>query len=641
MEQIQKFCIVLLFLLGAPVFLTAQHKPVTFQKREMAPVQKAATVTVSEIKEDWSPFLEHMEMPAPGFESYKEYLVYLKRQLPQRQQRQFKNRQKQRADSVKPPKQLQEFEGNAFGSGIPNDNDLAISNDGYLVSVINSSIYIFDVNQDTLLQDISLAAFADTLAIPQNKFDPKVKYDPQEDRFILSFLNGNTDSTSYIITAFSSSSDPTGSWNIYALSGNPFGANRWSDYPMIAINEDELFITINLVETGEPWQEGFYQSLLWQIDKKDGYNGDSLTNTIYNNIRFNGRPIWNMRPVQGGDGLSEKDGLYLLSNRNFAITNDTVFLLELTGALNDPSATVNVSMLKTNPSYGLAPDGKQRSGGDLQTNDSRILGAFVQNNMIQYVQVTRNPVNGRAAVFHGVISDLQSQPKFQAGHIIGSDTLDFGYPNIAYTGRFPSDREAIINFLHTDSMTDAGSSVVFYDGRGNYSKRTTVKQGSSFINALGGNSNERWGDYTGIQPKYDEPGKAWMAGSFGQQIDQGLFDPRVSGTWIAELASPDTSTSPPVGIASHQRTAVNEIVAYPNPASNRVTVAFEAEQTQFVTVQLLNSRGKHIKTLLENKLEKGKNRFGFSTQPLPSGVYILAIQSRTGRVFSKKITISH
>ncbi len=635
--------IAILFIFGilSPLIVFAQDKGgVDYVKKPQSSIAKSATVHLRNIEHDWAPKLMHREMPPPGHEDYEQYLRYLKENLPSddtyRNKAGFSS-ESSSSKKVQTPDTLRGFKGNEYDQGIPNDNDLAISNDSQLVSVINSTIYVFDVQQDTLLKSLSLAAFADTLNINQKKYDPKVKYDPREDRFVLAFLNGNTDSTSHIIVGFSQSGNPAGQWHLYALSGNPFQSNHWSDYPMIALNEDELFITVNLIETNKSWQKGFYQSLIWQIDKMDGYQGDSLSSTIYSNITIDGGAIRNLRPVQGGDDLSGKDGLFLLSNRNFATSNDSVFLLNLTGSLDDPSATVQVDVLKVNPPYGLAPDGKQGSGGDLQTNDSRILGAFFEDNTIQYVQTTRSPQNGRAAVYHGIINDATGNPEFSFGHIITDDSLDFGYPNISYTGSYSGDDEAIINFLHTDSTTKPGSSAVFYNGRGDYSKRVTLKKGESFTDLLN-SEKERWGDYTGSQPVYNQEGRVWIAGSFGQVATDLIWTPEASGTWLAKLASPDTTTEPPAKVSQAQRDK-RQPLTYPNPAKSHVTVEFTTDKTQQLQMHLMTMEGKKVKTLLRTKVKAGDNSFRFSTEPLASGIYLLAIEGKQERITTKKISV--
>ncbi len=636
----------ILLYFALPGLVLAQQDRFDYRKSTHSAIEKAATVDVGSIQEDWQPVLEHMEMPVPGHEDYEQHLMYLKQQLqdPDKYKDEKERTSDNKKDTASTPIQVRGFEGNKYNFGIPNDNDLAISNDSLLVSVINSSMYIFDIDKDTLVKDISLAAFTDTLNLGQNKYDPKVKYDPQEDRFVFVCLNGSTDSTSNIIVAFSTTNDPTGAWNLYALDGNPFQSGHWSDYPMIALSEDELFVTVNLIETGKSWQKGFYQSLVWQIDKQEGYNGQSLSSVTYDNITFGGDTIRNLRPVKGGSSLYSNDGIYLLSNRNFAMTNDTIFLLEVTGGIADPSAQVTVDMLQVTPSYGLAPDGKQAYGGDLQTNDSRILGAFFENDTIQYVQTTRSQQTGRASVYHGIIGDVTNDPTFMAGHIITEDTLDFGYPNISYSGLKPGDGEAIINFLHTDSTTKPGSSAVFYNGKGEYSKRITVKKGESFTDLLGNisSSKERWGDYTGSQLLYNSRGTIWIAGSYGKVATNQPLDPRASATWLAELVNPDTSE--PVTSAQHPAGAsLSEkdirMMTYPNPASKTVTLKFTSAKTQTLKIRIFNTNGRLVKSLLTSKVKKGDNHFSFTTEPLASGTYLLVVEGKEGRIETKKFSV--
>jgi len=636
----------LLLCFSLPGFLSAQQDRLDYRKSSHSPIDKAATVDVGSIKEDWAPVLEHMEMPVPGNEDYEQHLMSLKQQLPETTDHAgpADRTRGNTNDTTSTPIQGQGFEGNKYNNGIPNDNDLAISNDSILVSVINSSMYIFDVKKDTLVKDLSLAAFTDTLNLSQNKYDPKVRYDPQEDRFVFVCLNGSTDSTSNIIVGFSNSNDPTGTWNLYALDGNPFQSGHWSDYPMVALNEDELFVTVNLIETGKSWQKGFYQSLVWQIDKEEGYNGQSLTSVTYDNITFGGEPIRNLRPVEGGSSLYGKDGIYFLSNRNFAMTNDTIFLLGVTGSVADSSAEVTVDMLQVTPSYGLAPDGEQAYGGDLQTNDSRILGAFFENDTIQYVQTSRSQQNGRSAVYHGMIGNVTGNPTFLNGNIITEDTLDFGYPNISYTALKPGDAEAIINFLHTDSTTKPGSSAVFYNGEGEYSKRITVKEGESFTDLLGNisSSKERWGDYTGSQPVYNNRGTVWIAGSYGKVATDLPSDPNASGTWLAELSHPDTSQPDPTTeqpSVSSLSQKDNRILTYPNPATETVKMEFTSSKTQMVKIRIFDMKGSLVKKLLNTKVKEGGNHLSFSTEPLSDGTYFLVVKGKKGRIQTKKFTV--
>ena len=73
-----------------------------------------------------------------------------------------------------------------------------------------------------------------------HRYDPKIIYDPNEDRFILVMLN-STDDLNWIVIGFSTSNDPGGSWNMYKLYGNYGNDSTWFDYPSVAITNNEFF----------------------------------------------------------------------------------------------------------------------------------------------------------------------------------------------------------------------------------------------------------------------------------------------------------------------------------------------------------------------------------------------------------------
>lgn len=574
---------------------------------------KMGSVHMAQISVDYFPVFFPLEMPAPGSGSYRAFLQNLKSELYTDYQPTGEVRS---ADGEVPaPELLTGFEGNPYGFSVPNDNDVAISNDGKIVSVINSTIYIYDEAGINLFA-VSLSAFSDTLGIPDGDFDPRVRYDPVHDRFVLVFLNGFTPETSYIIVAFSQTNDPTGIWNLYALPGNPKDNNRWTDYPMIALTQEELFITGNLIIPDEPWQTGFSETLIWQMSLDKGYAGDSLDAIYWDNIYFGGAPIRNMNPVQGGSTLYGPD-LFLLSNRNFAESNDTIFIIHVTGQLDDMATTVERDFAISNTAYGVPPVARQPSNHTFDTNDGRILGSFLENGQIQFVANSLDPATGFCGVYHGFIDDLDGDYSV-IGSIIGDDTLDIGYPNIAYTGRTPDDHQSLITFDHSAPEVNPGMSAVFYN-YGNYSERLNIKTGDSYVNILSG-VYERWGDYTGSQLKYNEPGVVWVSGNFGQAVDFGPFTNHENATWIASLRSNDSL--PPLSVQDAEPASLQ---LFPNPAFESFTVDLDVPEGGEISFLLYNTQGQLVEHLLNSKAMAGMNRFQFRTNNLPKGTYVLEV----------------
>ncbi len=534
------------------------------------------------------------------------------------------------------PVVLRNFQGNAFNFGVPNDNTVAISNDGMLISAINSNLYIYDVDQDSLLKTMSLNAFADTLdTISSHQYDPRVLYDPEADRFVFVHLAGaSSDTLTNIIVGFSTSSDPTAMWNMYKIPGDPLPTDtNWTDFPAIAVTDDELFITANLLSYGGTWQESFEQSVIWQIDKYSGYQGFDLDAVMWHDIHYDGKPIRNLTPVPGGNQTFGPN-MYFLSNRNFALQNDTFFLVELTGTHHDPNTQLTVRELTADFTYGAPPHAVQPFNRELQTNDARVLGAFYQDGMIQFTGNTVDTLDGFATIYHGKIFDLNAQPYIQ-GNIL-RDTLDYGYPEISYTGTDPGSHHAIITFNHSGVNTYPGSSAMFYQGNNNYSPRITLKEGSTVVNIMSG--SDRWGDFTGSQPRYNHPGRVWVTTSFGHRVSSGVHSYFVQGTWVSELSSQlDDSTT-----AIRSPEYISGLKAYPNPAAQNdwVFIEFVLDEKQWTTMEVYDMQGRKIKSLRKQYMGPGKHQVSFRTEPLAKGMYLFVIKAGHKQIVSEKIVVN-
>jgi len=608
----------------------AQQK-CTYQKSHFT-VSKSRTVNVSGIKTDWNVQLLNLDKPVEGNKAYAEYINKIKAEAEKKYPRKdlslfpYNEKVKSTPDT---PVVVKAFEGNIFGNNIPNDNTLAISNNGMLISNINCNIYIYNTqHNDTLLKTVSLSAFSDTLQLYPEQYDPKLLYDPSVDKFVMAYLAGYVDSTSDIVVAFSQTNNPLGLWNLYYLSGNPLADSSWSDFPSIALTQNELFLTVNLLKDTGTWQTAFKQTVIWQIDKNKGYNGDTLKTKLWSQIKYDGTSIRNLDPVQGGSALVGPD-IYLLSDRNFAIQNDTFFLLHISDVLTDTNAVLTVTPVLSDKNYGMPPSAKQPQNQTFATNDARVLGSFIENDKIQFVGNTMDTLSGLATIYHGIINNLSTTPSLHLK--LMSDTLEFGYPNISYTGNGPSDNSAIIGADYSAFNVYAGLCAFNYNGiTGLYSSRGILKTGTSYINFFTNTDPERWGDYSGNQRVYNDPGKVWVSGTWGKKAS--IYS-RVNATWIAELHIP----APDAGVSNFNFNEQASMNAYPNPVSDLEFVEVTIPYNATIDVSLFDNNGKLVRTLLHGPAEIGKNILSFSTKPLSKGIYLLTVKDSRNIFLTKKI----
>src|ERR1043166_7761737 len=366
-------------LLGMCHFTWSQSNDVP-QKKAFV-FERSAVVNMKQMTQDFEPSLMVREMPKQSGERIKTSV-----------NRSSAGSSLQKTSSTLAPLQKgMDFMANGFDVSTPNDNDMAVSDSGFLVSVVNTRIFFRDVNTDSVYYTRTLAGFASPLNITAFKFDPKVMYDPSADRFVLVMLAGSTHTASKVIIGFSQSSDPTDQWNLYSLPGNPLNNNLWTDYPMIAMTKNELFLTVNLLYNDSTWQKGFVETLIWQIDKRRGYAGTSMSSNLHSNIKLNGRAIRNLCPVKGGSRLYGPQ-MHFISNRNLDLSNDTVFLVTVPDTIGSPSSSVTVKVLRSPQAYYFPADGHQSlATQSLATNDCRNLGAFIENDKIQYVHNSNHP----------------------------------------------------------------------------------------------------------------------------------------------------------------------------------------------------------------------------------------------------------
>ena len=489
--SILKYFVSFLFLFALTKSLISQEK----YKFTESSAQLKAVLLPRQITHDWLFGIQNLEDPLQGNNTYKSSLEEIKRKVEAKyNSKSFVPTYENKLNyySVDTPKVNYGLEGNPYSSSVPNDNTMSISNDGIVVSAINTNIIFYDTKQDSLLKIISLRSFSDTLAnISSHQYDPKAIYDYENDSFILVYLAG-ANLPSNIIVAFSSTSNPMDEWYLYSLPGNPLNDTSWSDYPAISMTNDELFITMNLlIVGGTSWQTSFKQSVIWQIDKGSGYSGQNLDLGMYSDIGTDGRPVRNIHPIRGGDRFYGPE-MYFISERNFDLENDTFFVIKTFDKLGGTNQKLEINPLLADQKYGMPPNAHQTINRLLSTNDSRVLGGFYQNGFIQFVGNSVDTLTGHASFYHGIFNPEDLNTKIHL-NILTDSLLEFGYPNISYCGANKESQHSIITYNFSSNKTYPGMGAMFFEGSDMYSKPITLVKGGCPIWILMG--HQRWGDY--------------------------------------------------------------------------------------------------------------------------------------------------
>lgn len=579
---------------------------------------------------DFFPSLLHLDqhpVPAAEYGNKKEELNRL-RNLREEELRNHPPVQERKSRATAPnPFVLKGVQGNSTNS-VPNDNDIAVSNAGKVVSVVNSNMQVYD-DTGAIVSSVSLTNLVAPVGVYTWISDPRVIYDPNADRFILVCFSGNVSWESTILVGFTQTNDPSAAWNFYTLNGNSFNDSTWSDYPIISISDKDLFITFNQVKDNVSWTVGFSQSVIWQIDKQTGYTANPLQYTLWSNLQYGGTNLRNICPAKY-QSTNMGNNMYFLTLRNVAASNDSIFVTEITNSQVSGLATLQQKLLISPVAYGFPPNARQKHpiSGSIQylmTNDARVLAAVYENDYIHFGSNTVNPTYLNAAVYLGTIQNISSATPVVQADIKSTATMEYGYPSMTYVGGGGNDHRVLYTFSHCITDSFPGTSVLYRDAGGNWSDIVSVKDGTTFINVLS-DSIERWGDYTNIQKMYNNPNKAYLAGSWGKANKMSC--------WVSIIGVPEWPT------AIEQNSTFEDSKVYPNPITDRrFTVQFNMPQSGKVVFELCDLQGRVLHRIMETRVKQGRNEYSIATGQLSTGSYLFRLRTEQGVLASHQLII--
>ena len=384
------------------------------------------------------------------------------------------------------------------GTAIPPDTHGAVDSN-YCVTAINTTIHI-QTRTGTNVSSVAIDHFwTSVLGHGAGSFDPRVHYDPIINRWVMVCDAYGQTAYSQIMIAVSATSNPTGSWHLYAVACDASGAT-WLDFPSVGFNSKWLGITGNYFSnTGSG---AFTSAVVYLFDISSLASGASATYTkIMESSSFS------LCPALTYD--TSETSLFMIENYNGG--SGKLRLWKATGPVASPTVT-SVGYPATSTHWGSAGAG----GADfapqvgtthkLQTNDDRT-NNFVQRNHNLWCAYTAffpasSPTRSSAMWW---AMDTTGTPS-QVGLIDDPTGSKFyAFPSIAVN----KNNDALVGFacfssaihpscgfalhLHTDPADSIRPVYVYRHGQ------------QTYYETFGG-SDCRWGDYsaTCVDPRNDD-----------------------------------------------------------------------------------------------------------------------------------------
>ncbi len=242
----------------------------------------------------------------------------------------------------------------------------------FVVNTANSVITVHDRSGNQILSTPLNQLFA-PLSPTGEPYDPRVRFDPYGQRFIVTCLQG---SPARLFVGVTRTPDPTGLWNEYSLALTDL-PNNWMDYDAMGFNRNWIAVSANL--PGDPWHYG-----LWAFDKADLYAGGTGQFQFF--MDLNGATL---QPAETYD--PDVNDLYFMQQDS----DESIALYALSGPVGSASfAKVGASILAPTAWVG-SPDAPQEGAlNNIPTGFDWMMDCVVRNGSVYGTQVVM-PLSGQ------------------------------------------------------------------------------------------------------------------------------------------------------------------------------------------------------------------------------------------------------
>ena len=142
--------------------------------------------------------------------------------------------------------------------------------------------------------------------------------------------------------------------------------------------------------------------------------------------------------------------------------------------------------------------------------------------------------------------------------------------------------------------------------------------------------------------------KDWKKVSYpvnmGEHIFKWIYDKDYSGNAGEDCAWIDNVLFPPVSKLLFIETLTNpekeDIICYPNPCTNRISITYKLPKYTPVTLSIYNSSCVKIATLIDNEDKNfGRHTLTFETSMLKSGIYFCVFNTKNQQIVKKLVVL--
>ena len=345
-----------------------------------------------------------------------------------------------------------------------------------------------------------------------NLFDPKIIYDPYQNRWVYVIDFGGRNSTnSALYIAVSTTADPMGSWVIYNIDTDAENDN-WADYPSIGFNKNWITVNMNMIQNAGSGATSVSRTFIF--NKAQLYTQSSLTYTVYDASTFPFR-YWTICPAKVYD--PNYNDMWCATNDD--VNDNDIRFFKITGGPSNPTMTeegyISIGSDWAGGSGDLGPQAGSATKIDLGFD--WVQSVVWRNGKLFFAQNLFTPdiTNPTDATLQIVSCNPANETINEAIRFSTDANNMYAYPNLVVN----NNEDWIISCAKfTSSTFPSASLLIRRNGSPNFVE-TVYKSGEDvYVSAPVRN---RWGDYSTAAIDPSDDNSVWVAGDYSM--------PRVSG----------------------------------------------------------------------------------------------------------------
>jgi hypothetical protein len=380
-------------------------------------------------------------------------------------------------------------------TSIPPDTMGAVG-PNHVMTTLNTQVRIQN-KTGTTISTVSLDSFWAAVGGSPSCFDPRLKYDPYNNRWIFAAAADGQLASSAVLIGVSQNSDPTGTWFLYKVDAD--GANiNWADFPALGFNTNWIVVSVNMFSNAA---NGFAGVNIYVFNKTNLYAHGAGLFTLLQDTSLQGFAI---APVVTYDQSLLTQ--YLLEDWNS--TSGQLRLSKITGPVGAESLTLGTAFPASSAwSQGGLGDFLPQLGSTrkMDGGDSRIGNCVYRNGTIWAAQTAFLPSSTptRTAVQWWQIKTNGAVTQF--GRLDDpSGVIFYAYPSIGVN----ANNDALIGYSRFSTNQYASGNYSFRygsDAINTLHDDTVLKAGEGVYAKTYGGADNRWGDFssTVVDPAND------------------------------------------------------------------------------------------------------------------------------------------